>query len=222
MMFERITVDQFAEAIEEQVLGARPQARLVRRFFRSGKRDGRKGRDPQDQRRFIERGVGVASNRIAEAYQAEQVSLSAQAESLTAREGALATSVPTPTPVQGEASTDDLSHALAVLRSQREEAAEATRKQERDSLSQQVTEIQTRLAALRAQYRQRVITAHEVGGVFWARYCTGFAYGLRGWCRRIALRLSRARSELGSASIEAELDRSITFAMPVVLEESAG
>jgi hypothetical protein len=84
-MIERWTVDQLAIAIEEQVQTAQPRPKLLRRFFVSGKRDGKRGRHHEPVRAYLTEGVSIASSRIAEQYIATDAEKSKQLEGLKLR-----------------------------------------------------------------------------------------------------------------------------------------
>jgi|GEM_PF-6707882 hypothetical protein len=167
-MIERFTADQLAIAIEEQVEVARPRPKLLRRFFVSGKRDGKRGRDSDPMRIYLSEGVSIASSRIAERYIATRAEKTKQRDGLhlridehpaqkdveepnadTETKQANADSPPAPSPdveteVQELPSDEDLHAALGALadaRSAREVAKRAAEAEQRH----------TELIALREQ-----------------------------------------------------------------------
>lgn len=67
-MLERFTVDVLADHIDGRLEAAQPSARLSRRFFRTGRKDGRQQLSPASTADFLTDAVDLACSRLAEAY----------------------------------------------------------------------------------------------------------------------------------------------------------
>lgn len=84
-MIEKWTIDSLADEIEPQFMHADPHRKLVRRFFTEGKRHGRKGMPSERTRRFLERAIAVAAERIAQEYIETKVPLEMRVAGIGAR-----------------------------------------------------------------------------------------------------------------------------------------
>ena len=83
-MFERWTVDGITSEIERQVQGAAPSPRMVRRFYKQGRKHGRRKIDPMTFRGFIVNCVDLAAAELNRQYRVEQRDLSTRLARLEA------------------------------------------------------------------------------------------------------------------------------------------
>jgi hypothetical protein len=67
-MIERFNIDVIADAILAQMMSGAPHAKLPHRFFRKGRRDGRRQLSPVPVAAVIQSSVKVATSRVEEAY----------------------------------------------------------------------------------------------------------------------------------------------------------
>lgn len=77
-MIERFTLDSLAAAILTQLKRATPDPKLARRFFKAGKRDGRRERSAEPTCAFLREGVEVAVSKVCEEFLAARRSLQEQ------------------------------------------------------------------------------------------------------------------------------------------------
>jgi len=84
-MLTRWTVYTLADAIEAQVKGARPAAKLLRQFQREGRKHGRRRMSPEPMRHFVENATEIAISKIAEDFLEEKRGLEAELAGLKAR-----------------------------------------------------------------------------------------------------------------------------------------
>lgn len=199
-MFERWTVDAVAGEIERQVKGAAPTPRLVRRYYKHGRKHGRKRIDPLAFRGFIVNCVDLAAAKVNKEYVAEQRALQLQVADLTARLGQI-----DPTEIKDPAAADvggvtprgagpdaigdfDLSSTLGALKQRQAEAEMKAKAQEaqvkRDDLEfekhgaeRTVAQAEQQLATLEHEFQQRIEGCHEVGEILWSRFRSGYIEG---------------------------------------------
>lgn len=193
-MWEKWTVDIIAERIPDQLLEARPTAKLAHRFFRKGRRDGRRSYPHESVNRLITDAVSVAGSKIAEAYLAERARLQEQLTAAEEQERAARTELqrqPTtsaPNQDTDRAPAEDQGGALAVALASRRRAsmvraqqlaAEERRRQEA-AAAQAVQErgaVAARLENVRDPYLQKWVSVQATGQLLWTRYCNGYATG---------------------------------------------
>jgi hypothetical protein len=199
-MFERWTVDAVAGEIERQVKGAAPTPRLVRRYYKHGRKHGRKRIDPLAFRGFIVNCVDLAAAKVNKEYVAEQRALQVQVADLRARMGqidpnafedptAAGPVAVTPTAAGPEAVGDfDLSSTLGALKQRQADAELKAKSQEargkRDALESEkdgaertVAQAEQQLATLEHEFQQRIEGCHEVGEILWSRFRSGYIEG---------------------------------------------
>lgn len=209
-MLERFTVDALAGDLERQIQHAGPEPRFARRFFRRGKKDGRRELAFAPQLSFLTRAVQIATGKLAEAFVEERDALLQQLDALRAeaassedtpsgREGRgdwHSTGSETPSEQSQErrpigrsdpARKPDLKSALETLREQRraaeraaEIAADAAERDRRRAVSAQIAVLNTKVERLAQDCLVSVYTAHKAGQLIWSRYCTGYEAGSRG------------------------------------------
>jgi len=188
-MLHRFTIDVVAEAITEQVLTGRPNSKLLNRFYRKGKRDGRRELTHHPIAGVISDAVGVAHSRVRQAYTERRQQLERrQAELGATLANPLVTSqagrmdqggAPPVEGVDGAGGLSSLEHAAKVLedraRSQAADYAGMAAGQARTELESIRAELQT----LAQSYLRQSETCVAVGELLWSRYVSGYAWGQR-------------------------------------------
>jgi len=203
-VLERFTVDSIADEIERQVKGARPSAKMTRRFYWKGKRDGRRHLASEPISAYLAEAVGIATSKIgqehleaAEGLERQLSQLRGETARLTSvvdRSGAAVEAAP----VAGESSgpeitapgertlngAENLEGALDQLRIHRaaterarREAALAQGEAALDEARARVESIERELADLPRRFRQLIDSCHRTGRFLWARYCSGYEIG---------------------------------------------
>jgi hypothetical protein len=71
-MLEHWTIDAVADEIEAQFKGADPTKKLLRRFYKEGRRFGRNGTSPEPMRNLLVNAVEIATSKLAEEYLTEE------------------------------------------------------------------------------------------------------------------------------------------------------
>lgn len=228
-MIERWTIDSVAEEIESQFQGADPRAKLLRRFFREGKRQGKRGISWKPMKAFLENAVELATSKLAEDFVDEERGAEVALAGMRARQKMLEDDVAETDEDDDSAGADstrsakktkptagsgpDLVAALGRLKAERaarEAAAKAATRDakrtaaedELDHVGEQIDVAAEEIEELDDKYRQLVDSCHETGELMWARYCSGYLLG------------ASKRGELASPEPEPEIE----FDYPDVLE----
>ena len=189
--------------MKRQLARGEADPRILRRFYRKGKRDGRRRRKSAAIAEFIKGAVAASASTIAEEYLQErrriESALSEAAETAKAKtnQASQTVSAPLVNAVTGEAGTA-IKHAVDAFNVERKRKHDELVEREGEALKKEVTDLEAKAATLEAQrdelaghYLQRVNTAHEIGETIWGRYATGYEVGLKGFLgflRRVFLR----------------------------------
>lgn len=216
-MLERWTVDAIAGEIGRQLQSAEVAPQLVRRFYKQGKRHGKRSIISEPAQTLIVNAIDIATSKIAEQFVAEAQRLRA---SVAAADARLAT--PLPPPVEPAAPEEaaaisspgtrgpDLSGALTGVRHRKIEetrraahAQHAAKQEELAGVAQSRAVAQQALRDLPSHYRQAVESCHEAGELLWSRYRSGYVEGAS----------RRGPSDAGSAP-----PQSISFDAPPVFD----
>lgn len=202
-MLERFTIDTIVDEIDRRVKGANPDAKLVHRFFRKGRRDGKRQLPVESMRVFVTEAVGLATSKLGQEHLAATEDARRQLAALEARRDQLTAVLARPepvvadepeTPTEGSAFYGNqpgpiikgsrLDDAMAGLREKRREAKLVARGAERagnqaelDQVNQQIALAEDELVRAPDRFRQLVASSHQVGKLLWARYCVGFDGG---------------------------------------------
>lgn len=203
-MLERFTVDVIVDEIDRQVKGANPNAKLSHRFFRKGRRDGKRQLPADSMRAFVTEAVGLATSKLGQEHLAATEAARRQLAALEARRdqlvAALAKAPDPPAAQESEPSSggapfsenqpgplikgERLDDAMAALRAKRKEQAIIARGAQRAQDEAELEQVELQLAAAEDEleraperFRQIVASAHQVGKLLWARYCVGFDGG---------------------------------------------
>ncbi len=197
-MFERLTIDVVADAITDQVMTGVPRAKLAHKFFRKGRRDGRRQLDPTSISTIDRMAVRTAMSRLHEAYLRQKAELERRRATLQQQiaegDSVLGESLPaTAAPgVSNVGSTDSvaesLGQAVKVLEAKRSAsraaaASEALRERQSKANEEaaaariELEGVQSDLDNLVTLYDQQRRTCLEIGGFLWARYVSGYEYG---------------------------------------------
>lgn len=203
-MWQRFTIDILSNHVADQLMIGEPTARLGYRFFRKGRRDGRKNFDHESVGRLLREAVRLAAEKLADEMAGQRTEL---AKKIAAMESSIEHDIPEPTlelliPPTPEPSDAEnvrgpsLGRALEVRAAAMSKAAELeleiarkaaedARQQARDDLERQ----RMALNGLPAAFEPRALGVVHSGQVLWTRYCNGFAQGdarrrRRRWWRR--------------------------------------
>jgi len=195
-MFERFTVDAVAAEISRQVKGASPSPKVVHKFFRKGRRDGKKQLPHLTMESFVTEAVEIATSKLAEEFLQARQSLTNQLSRLKAERtqaeadlgqtsSAAEDSAEGVNPGAASGAGADLDASLqahkAARKAKEQAAKDAERKTKEHELAdtkQEQAVLETDLAELPSRYQQLVESAHHTGQLFWARYCNGYVVGL--------------------------------------------
>lgn len=177
-MLEKYSVESLAGTILSDLRDGRVSPRMLRRFRRQGKRDGRRSRSHVPTRDLIVHAVGVATSKICEEYvtrvESTRGSLAAL-ESDATRTNEIVAQATAPAMPGGDAS--ETVRALAEMESGRyAERMKALQGHSAD-LTKQMRTQQDTLAGLPSQYRQLTKTCQEAGLLLWASYRLGYEKG---------------------------------------------
>lgn len=177
-MLERYTVESLAGTILSELKDGRVSPRMLRRFRRQGKRDGRRSRSHVPTRDLIVHAVGVATSKICEEYvtrvESTRGSLAALESDATRTKEILTQATPPAVP------GDDVSktvRALAEMQSGRHAQRMKALQGHTADLTEQMRTRQDTLAGLPSQYRQLTKTCQEAGLLLWASYRLGYEKG---------------------------------------------
>jgi hypothetical protein len=201
-VFERLTVDMVANQLFAQFIEGEPSPRLAYRFFRKGRRDGKRALDPASIATLLRNSVGLAGSRLAEEYVVERRELEARFLGLTRatdeyerssqdqrmdpleRIAALPGDTPDAGQTDGRRSDRALTHALLERRRLRAiadaQAAEQIRHEQQHrafSASAEATQARTLMATLPERYFERFGGVCNTGALLWSRYCNGWEQG---------------------------------------------
>lgn len=204
-MLERFTVDSVAAEIENQIKQARPVPKLARRFYKKGRRDGRRLVPDVSMRRFTTEAVALASSKIAEEYLDVNAQIEAkintakgvkkqmqvrqdtkQAGSSSGGTGAV-DDVPAGAASSGPAvigNPADLDAAIEGLKAGRAAADAARVRAEQEATvkaleeaERDISQGQNDLESAKDRYRQLVESCLSTGRLLWSRYCIGYSMG---------------------------------------------
>lgn len=211
------SIDQLSEELHSLSQGE-PRTPVLKRFFKDGKRDGRRKRRPESVRQFLIDAVELATSQISEGYLDQERTLLMRLESLEAERQALEDSPP-PSPLHSEIDPNNdgtqspdypLAHSVRRLEEKRRAAAdqkaarEALERAERaDQVGQDIAQTRRESELLLESFQQEVESAHHAGELLWDRYCSGYERGL-----------SRRRQ---ADDLEAGPAPDISFPMPFAL-----
>jgi hypothetical protein len=191
-MLQRFTIDILANHIADQLLTGEPSARLGYRFFRKGRRDGRKNFDHESVGRLLREAVRLAADKLADemAWRRSQIrdEIAALESSIRHRDPGSASeplAPPVPDPSDREnVRGPSLNRALLVraeaLVKASEVAQEAARKTAEEAVGQAQDELERQRMALEglpAVFGPRALGIVHSGQVLWTRYCNGFVQG---------------------------------------------
>lgn len=191
-MFERWTVDAIAGEVERQLQVAELSPKLLRRFYKQGRRHGKRSTIPEPTQTLIINAVDIATSKIAEEFVREAQQLRSSIAAADARLGTpLKAPVDVPSPTseprtinQPKTGGADLTSALTGVRESKEQslrqarlAQHAAKEEELVTLGQQRSVAERALLDLPARYRQSVESCHETGELLWSRYRSGYADG---------------------------------------------
>jgi len=198
VVFSRFSVDSFADVILSDVKRGAVSRKMLRRFYRLGKRDARR-EDHLPAKEYVTHGVSLAVSKICEEYVARRSELQrsvaeqeATAEKLRVE---LASLGPELTSVQQVASSNgagaaNMPGSLETLARRRRAREVEEMRRERERLESGIAEAQRavrtltdEIALLPQQFAQSAASCREVGSLLWARYCMGYEKGKR---RRVA------------------------------------
>lgn len=223
MRFHRFTVDILSNHVGDQLLTGEPSARLGYRFFRKGRRDGKKNYDHESVGRLLREAVRLAAEKLADEMARRRAEIShriATLESSLQRTPATVSepSVPT-TPDSSDHENvrgPSLNRALKVRARALGKAAqleqEAARKAAEEVLQQVQDELEqqrTALNGLPAAFGPRASGIVHSGQVLWTRYCNGFEQG--DTRRRRRRRYKPADGEVAAP------EHDVVFTLPTVL-----
>lgn len=219
-MLERWTVDAIAGEIEGQIEVAALSPKLLRRFYKQGKKHGRRSTMPEPTQTLIINAVDIATSKIAEDFVAEAQQLR---KGIARADAQLADALEAPRDpveppngdvapaIQAPVGGPDMSLALASVRQRRIDAESAGRRTQyeqdkaarRDAQAERSVAVQS-LRDLPSKFRQSVESCHETGELLWSRYRGGYADGAS----------RRGPSEVGVAP-----EQSIAFDIPPVFDD---
>lgn len=185
MLLHRFTIDQLADAIGSQIVEGDPDSRLSYRFYRKGRRDGRKRRPTSAIMGYVQNAVELAMSKIAEAHLADDLQLCVEERSVAVEIETLAGAS---TPQDSSANTTpgssgqgvSVDRLLEVRASRRAAAADAERKaaqQQSAGLRRRLAEVEERRERLDDVTKQRLESCQQTGHMLWARYLSGYDLG---------------------------------------------
>lgn len=200
-MWEKLTVDVIVDEVDLRLLDGDRKSKLSYRFFRKGRRDGKRDIDPSSVGELVRKAVSLGGSTLTEAFLCEHRGITgkiAERRVLTrsplvrASAGAVAAieegaqgpgnpgvrGRPQPTPAH------DLQFALAQRRCAREahdrqdhERAILEAHSSAHQASADIAQLQTHLQVLDAEYLQRFYSVAHTGQILWYRYVNGYAQG---------------------------------------------
>jgi hypothetical protein len=201
-MIERWTVDSLAGEIEQAVKAARPYPKMSKRWFRRGKRDGKRELDWQPPEAFLREAIQLATSKIAEDHLALVEGLKGQIAGLSAKKAQLEAALAefsarqeanravaaaakgggaedlsvagTRRPIGDKAR---LAGAVDELKGARAEAERRALQAELDQVSEHLDAAEKALARAPDLFRQRVFSTQGMGSLLWASFCRGYEKG---------------------------------------------
>jgi hypothetical protein len=179
-MLERYTVESLAGVILSDLKDGRVSPKMLRRFRRQGKRDGRRSRSHVPVQDLIVHAVGVATSKICEEYvnQVENTRFSlATLEADAAQTQSVLSTIEAPPSVAAEAS--ETVRALAEMQNARHVQRVRRLEGHAADLGKQIKGQRDALTGLPSKYRQISKTCTEAGHLLWADYRLGYEKGKR-------------------------------------------
>lgn len=167
-MLEKYTVDSVAGITPGVLKEGSVEPKMLRRFYRRGKRDARRRFSHEPAKELIKRAVGMATREICEEYVLARRELRARIAGLEAAIESLKDDLDS----QGQSEPPETAAPTA-------EALTGLRKRRLSTLVTEVTAAEDRLSVLHEEFQQRILSCHETGGLMWSRYCMGFEKGTR-------------------------------------------
>ena len=174
----------------EDLVEGRPNGSVLRRVFRQGVREGRRGINPIPTREVFEETAGLAFTKITKDFEEELGALREEIARLRVVAARVAPAPPSSAlPSPGTDSTEILQssgpeHALATLRSREAVVAELRRHQEDRqeaerirSAGEKIAQLEARIKNLPNTYTMVLETIREAAEQLWAEYRRGYEKG---------------------------------------------
>ncbi len=194
-MLERFTIDIVAEQVASLLLEGEPTPKLAHRFFRKGRRDGRRDFAHASLSQLLQEAVSLAGSSLSEEFVSQRRQLRTRIAELEA-----ATHLPAEHAKPEFPIGDDLEHrvpdesavdsdellrrALEARRRYQERrsrhdamVASAERRDAARQALSEVAQLNARQEDLLAEYVQRFESIAYTGRLLWSRYCNGFVQG---------------------------------------------
>jgi hypothetical protein len=195
-MLERFTIDIIAEEVATRLVSGDPTAKLSHRFFRKGRRDGKKDLAPDGVARLLQEAVALAGSGLAEDYVARRERIGVRIAELDAVMTLGSSDIEVPehgaaeiwpggggpeaVTVGADTSTSARLQVALVARRRLSTANERKRKAlEAERATVETARLRTELEELTAVFAQQFESAEHAGQMLWARFCNGFSQGLR-------------------------------------------